>query len=60
MKRTENLLEQQITLSEIWDGFLFNELIQKAMLEIESRAPLRRLPKARKKWLREAGMRRGL
>lgn len=53
-------LQQQIKLSEMWDGHLYNELIQKAMLEIESRAPLRRLSGSRENWLRRAGLRRGL
>ena len=50
---------KEIELSEMWDGYLYTELIQKAMLEIESRAPLRKLPRARREWERLMGMRRG-
>jgi len=55
----DKALQQQIKLSEMWDGHLFNELIQKAMLEIESRAPLRKLSKAEIEKEEAQGMRRG-
>lgn len=52
--------EQQVKLSQLWDGYLYNELIQKAMLEIESRAPLRRLKPVEKWTQRALGLRRGI